>query len=159
MQFYKGMASQSVPVAVIMERRALASRWQSETWQPAGIVPDPGGTAPRVLFEDDASTRVLYPGFVVELHRDEAEGYYLNLTTATPYVFVMWRIEESRAVPKIVTASYNEASRMMDGGEQVDGVPMPPDLEAWISAFVTEHYKPEPKRRIRPPSFKGARRG
>jgi hypothetical protein len=153
------MAAPSVPIAVIMERRALASRWQSEKWQPVGIVPDPGGDEPRVLLEEEACTRVLYPGFVIELHRDEAEGYFLNLSTATPYVFVMWRIDEGRAAPKLVTVSYNEASRMMDGGEQVDGVFMPRDLQAWVSAFVAEHYKPEPKKRIRPPSFKGAQRG
>ncbi len=132
-----------------MERRALASRWQAEQWQPVGVVPDPGGRAPRVLFEDETRQRTLYPGFVIELHRDEAEGYYLNLTAATPFVFVMWRIEESVAVPKVVTVSYHEAGRMMDGGEQVDGVPLPADLGAWVAEFATEHYKPEPKQRIR----------
>lgn len=142
-----------------MERRPLANRWQTEKWQPVGVVPDPGGDAPRVLVVDAACTRILYPGFAIELHRDEAEGYFLNITTATPYVFVMWRTEESGAVPKIVTVSYNEAGRMMDGGEQVDGIAMPADIQQWVSAFVAEHYKPEPKKRIRPPSFKGAQRG
>jgi hypothetical protein len=143
-----------------MERRALANRWQSETWRPIGVVPDPGGDLPRVLTEDADCTRTLYPGFEITLHRDEAEGYFLNITTATPFVFVMWRMEEGRAVPKVVTVSYNEAGRMMDGGEQVDGVTMPSDMQAWLSAYVAEHYKPEPKRqRIRPPSFKGAQRG
>jgi hypothetical protein len=52
-----------------------------------------------------------------------------------------------------VTASYDEASRWMDGGAQVDPVPMPPPLVAWVSAFVAEHYKPEPKKRLRPRSF------
>ncbi len=142
-----------------MERRALANRWQSEQWAPLGVVPDPGGEGPRVLVEDSTRKGILYPGFVIELHRDQAEGYYLNLSTATPFVFVMWRMEESAAVPKVVTVSYHEAGRMMDGGEQVDGVALPGDLEAWVSAFVTEHYKPEPKQRSRPPSFQGARRG
>src|SRR5262252_2348107 len=150
------MAPLSIAVAVIMERRTLANRWQSESWQPIGVVPDSGNDAPRVLLEDDACTRILYPGFAIELHRDEAEGYYLNLSTETPYIFVMWRMEDARAVPKVVTVSYNEAGRMMDGGEQVDGVAMPPDLVGWVGEFASTHYKPEPKKRIRPPSFKGA---
>jgi len=141
-----------------MERRALANRWQSESWTPVGVIPDPGDGVPRVLFEDDACTRVLHPGFALELHRDEAEGYYLNLSSPNPYVFVMWRMEDGHGVPKIVTVSYNEASRMMDGGEQVEGVPLPPDLADWVGGFVALHYKPEPKKRARPPSFKGADR-
>jgi hypothetical protein len=153
------MAAPSLQVAVIMERRSLSNRWQTETWQPIGIVPDPGGDTSRVLHEDEACTRILYPGFAIELHRDEAEGYFLNITTATPYIFVMWREIEGRVVPQIVTVSYNEAGRMMDGGEQVDGVAMPTDMQAWVSAYVSEHYKPAPTKRIRPPSFKGAKRG
>ena len=152
------MPPPSVPVAVIMERRPVASRWQSEKWEPTGIVPEDGGAAPRLLTEDSEHARWLHTGFAIELHRDQAEGYYLNLTTPTPYVFVMWRMEDGLAVPKVVTVSYQEAGQMMDGGEQVDGVPMPPELIAWVDEFVRAHYRPEPKKKIRPPSFKGARR-
>lgn len=152
------MPAPSVPVAVIMERRALANRWQSEQWAPVEVVPDPGEAAPRLILEDSERARWLHPGFAIELYRDQAEGYYLNLTCATPYVFVMWRMADRAAVPQIVTVSYQEAGAMMDGGEQVDGVPMPPPLIAWVDEFVRAHYKPEPKKKIRPPSFKGARR-
>jgi len=56
-----------------------------------------------------------------------------------------------------VTVSYNEAARMMDGGARVDGVPMPAEWIPWLEHYVQKHYKPEPKKkRIRPPSFKGA---
>jgi hypothetical protein len=141
-----------------MERRRLANRWQSEQWEPIEVVPDPGEAEPRLLMQDGGRARWLYPGFTIELHRDEAEGYFLNLTGATPYVFVMWRMADGTAVPQVVTVSYHEAGRMMDGGEQVDGVPMPRELMAWVDEFVRVHYKPEPKKKIRPPSFKGARR-
>jgi hypothetical protein len=142
-----------------MERRKLANRWQSEHWAPVEVLPDAGEVAPRLVLEDSDRARWLHPGFAIELHRDEAEGYYLNLTTATPYVFVSWRMEDGRAVPASVTVSYHEASRMMDGGAQVDGVPMPAAVIAWVDEFVRAHYRPEPKRpKIRPPSFNGAKR-
>ena len=156
---YIRASPQSVRVAVVMERRALANRWQSETWQPVAVVPDePDAAAPRVILEDAGRVHWLHPGFEVVLHRDEAEGYYLNLTTSQPYMFVMWRMEDDRAVPKIVTPSYHEAARMMDGGAEVDGVPLPAELAAWLAAYVDENYRPEQKKRARPPSFKGARR-
>ena len=157
----KPMPAPSLPVAVIMERRAVASRWQSERWAPVDVVPDEGGPrAPRLLEEDSAHARWLHPGFALELHRDEADGYYLNMTTETPYVFVNWRMVDDLAVPKIVTVSYHEAGRMMDGGELVDGVPLPPALLPWVDEFVRAHYRPEQKKgKIKPPSFKGAKRG
>ena len=49
----------------------------------------------------------------------------------------------------VVTLSYNEAARMMDGGEQVDSVALPVPLHAMLLPFVETHYKPEPKRKVR----------
>ena len=149
---------QSVRLAVVMERRALASRWQSETWQPVAVVPDRAAGGPRVIAAEAERTQWLHPGFEVVLHRREAEGYYLNLTADRPYMFVMWRMDGARGVPEIVTPSYDEAARMMDGGAQVDGVPLPAALVSWLAAYVDANYRPEPKKRVRPPSFKGARR-
>ena len=142
-----------------MERRALANRWQAQTWEAIGIIPGPGDAPPRVLLQDNAHTQWLHGGFELKLYRDEAENYYLNLSAAQPCVFIAWRMEDEMAVPKFVTVSYGEAARLMDASEQVDSVPMPRDMCDWLGAFVNEHYKPEPKRRSRPPSFKGANRG
>jgi hypothetical protein len=75
------------------------------------------------------------------------------VTAAAPSIFVLWRLANDRAVPHYLTASYDEASRWMDGGAQVDPVPVPAPLLAWIAGFVAEHYRPEPKKRLRPRSF------
>ena len=147
-------------IAVIMGRRALANRWQSHALEAIGIIPDPGDAATaRVLRQDVASVQWLHGGFELVLHRDEAENYYLNLSATQACVFVIWRMEEDLAVPKFVTLSYGEAARFMDANEQVDTTPMPGDMRDWLGEFVAAHYKPEPKRRSRPPSFKGAKRG
>jgi hypothetical protein len=37
-------------------------------------------------------------------------------------------------------------------------VPLPAELAAWLAEYVDANYRPEPKKRARPPSFKGARR-
>ena len=155
------MAYPSLAVAVVMERARLANRWQSEKWEPIGVLPDTqeNGSAPRLLREDAECAQWLHPGFALELFHDEAEGYYLNLASPQPYVFVSWLEESGEGLPKMVTVSYNEAARMMDGGARVDGVPMPAEWIPWLEEYVRKHYRPEPKKnRIRPPSFKGARR-
>ena len=149
---------------VVMQKRMVANRWQRESWQAVAIVPDPSGEAAelRQLVLGPDVQQWLHTGFIIELFRDEAENYYLNVSADVPCVFVMWRqgdAENGMAVPKAVTMSYGEAARMMDAGEQVDNVPMPPELREWLEGFVREYYRPEPRKRISPPSFKGARRG
>ena len=51
--------------------------------------------------------------------------------------------------PVLATVSYNEAARMMDAGEQVDAVALPVPILTWMQPFVAEHYKPEPRRKVR----------
>jgi hypothetical protein len=139
-------------VAVIMQRRSIDNRWQSEVWEPLGVLPDTVEPAHKIV-ERPGMTQWLYPGFEIALNRTEAEGYFHNVSTADPRVFVLWRMDERGAVPHYVTVSYDEASRWMDGGEHVDSVPMPAELQAWVREFVAQNYRPEPKKRIKPQSF------
>ena len=142
-------------VAVIMQRRALASRWQSEAWEPVGVLPDyDGEPGARVIVQEADTTQWLYPGLDIELRRDEADGYYMNVSTDQPSVFILWRMEAALAVPQFVTVSYAEAGRWMDAGERVDLVPMPREMYAWVGGYVERNYKPEPKKKRRPQSFR-----
>ena len=148
----------AVCVAVVMEREANPNQWEAWRHRLVDVVPheDAFGTAPRVLRDDGRVQRTLYPNFTLELFRDEAEGYYLNLTSGAPVWFVMWRIDDedpSRAWPETVSLSYNEAGRWLDAQERVDNLPLAPELVAWLQAWTDEHYRPEPKQRRRPQSF------
>jgi hypothetical protein len=143
-------------LAVILERESVEGRWESQRWQLVGVIPDVGGE-PRTILEDERTLQRLYPGFVVTLFPDEAEGYYLNASSEAPSVFVSLRIDEDGGdpYPFQTTVSYNEAARWMDGGEKVDRVVMWPELAAWMGQWVEDNYRPEPKRRQRPQSFEG----
>ena len=148
------MESMKKRVAVIMQRRAVQNRWQSEVWEALGVLADydaPGEA--RVIVEQAGATQWLYPGFEMVLHRSESEGYYHNVSTQEPRVFVMWRMDGEDGLPLHVTASRDEASRWLDGGHSVDGVPMPPEIYAWVGDYVEKNYRPEPKKRIKPRSF------
>jgi hypothetical protein len=142
------------PLAVVMQRRPSASRWQSEAWEPVSVLAGyEGGGGPRLLVDRGGVQQWLHPGFALELHRDEAEGYYLNVSTREPRVFVMWRMDGERGLPLDVTASYDEGARWLDGGASVEAVPMPAEIFAWVGEWVERNYRPEPKKRIRPRSF------
>ena len=149
----------SFPVAVVIERHHQPNVWQDWGFRLSEVVLDEGGfgSGPRTLRDDGRQAQILHPGLVVTLHRDEAEGYYLNLTSGAPVWFVMWRVDDdepSRAWPELVTLSYNEAGRLLDAQERVDNLPLPDEVCALLQAFVDEHYRPEVKQRRRPQSFK-----
>ena len=146
-------------VAVLMERRKQPSQWEDWRFRLLDVLIDDGrfGTGPRTLRDDGGTAQVLFPGFELKLFRDEAEGYYLNLSSGAPVWFVMWRTDEadpSLALPQLVTLSYHEAGRLLDAQERVDNVPLPADVVAWLQAYAEEHYRPEPKQRRRPASFR-----
>jgi len=148
-------------LAVVMQRRALHNRWESVVWEPWSVLEsgEPPGP-PRLLVEQPEFAQWLHPGFDLTIHRDEVEGYYLNVSSDSPRVFVLWRMEEenvdmdsARAVPLQVTASTEEGGRWLDGGHSVEGVAMPPAVFGWIGEYVENNYRPEPKKRIKPRSF------
>ena len=152
-------ANTRLQVAVLIEEQRQPNAWEAWRFRVDDVVPDDGqfGPAPRVLRDDGRNLLRLHPGFEVSLHRDEAEGYYLNLSSGAPVWFVMWRSDDadpSRAWPELVTLSYNEAGRMLDAQERVDNVPLGAGAIEWLQAYTDAHYRPEPKRRSRAPSFR-----
>ena len=143
-------------IAVILERETVESRWESHRWTLVGAVPDVGGE-PRTIMEHATAMQRLYPGLELTLFDDEAEGYFLNVSSEAPSVFVSVRTDEATGdlYPFQATLSYNEAARWMDGGEKVERVVAWMELAAWMGEWVEANYRPEPKKRQRPKSFEG----
>lgn len=138
-------------VAVVMQRTPLANRWADAQWEACGVVEDTDAeSAPRVLVERDGLRQILHPGYDIVLQRHEAEGYYLNVTSPAPKVFVLWRMsDDGEPRPELLTVSYHEGARWADSGEQVDGVALPRALLPWIAEFAARHYEPEPPKQKR----------
>lgn len=173
--------------AVLMRKQFVDNPWISYRWAPQEVLPDfgqfnnasadEGKIIGQFLGRDDQGESWLFTGYELNLFPDEGEGYYLNLSAAQPCWFVMWRLEEDLeryidpqsielakseltiAVPHRICVSYNEAGRLLDGGESVDNIPLSEEHASWLQEYVNEHYRPEPKKRHRPESFKGANRG
>jgi hypothetical protein len=149
----------TVLVAVQIERQKQPNRWEDWRFRVTDVMLDDGrfGPAPRALRDDGKIASFLHPGLTAALHRDEAEGYYLNLSSGAPVWFVMWRIDACDppvARPEFVTLSYHEAARQLDAQERVDNVPLQPQVRAWLQDYADRHYRPEPRQRRRPASFR-----
>lgn len=170
-----------IEVDVVMRREPVQgpmARWQPWRWVLADVMLHAAPEEAALLEPDEAhapqavepiaagsvaegSQHWLHPRFRVELFRDDAEGYFLNLSSPLPCFWVMWRAEgealvegEPMAVPLIVTLSYHDAGRWLDAQERVDQVAAPPEVVDWLRAFVDATYVPEPKKRQRPQSFR-----
>jgi Protein of unknown function (DUF3305) len=165
----------SLEVSVIMRREPIVgamSRWQSHRWVLDGVVLDGEGTANNaskpvpepvstLLEKNDSTECWIHKGYIAKLYADDVEGYYLNATTDAPCWFVLWRMEEEAGItdepiakPEMVSLSYHDAGRWLDAQETVEQVPLPPEVVAWLQAFVDQHHVVETKKRKRPESFK-----
>ena len=140
--------------SVAFRKRAVNSRWADFEWDTASIsVCDNAQSTPNGPLEltvnDELQWR--WDGERIELHPSEGEGYWLNLNSPQPCIFVMWRLEEGDAVPRpvVVTVSYNEAGRMLDAGDHVDNVPMPEAMKALLATYTAANYKPEPRKKVK----------
>ncbi len=143
------------PVEVVFRKRPVASRWADFEWEPVEAIMSQ--IAPPLRCETEVRDECTYWrwfGALMDLHPSEGEGYWLNLTSDAPCVFVMWRIDDDAGdgavpIPAVVTASYNEAGRMLDAGDRVDRVPMPEPMQGALAEYTMKFYTPEKRRKVR----------
>src|SRR5215471_16030266 len=155
----KAMSTLRFPVSIVIERAPIANRWVSEQWRISAVEPETIESAPSFCrLEDRAGVaRWRCSGFAIELTRSESEGYFLNITAPEPKAFVLCRMDEPEPASDpelklrahVITVSYNEGARFLDGGEQVDAVALHPAILEWMRPFVSENYRPEPRRKVR----------
>ena len=171
--------------AVVMRKQKVDNPWIDFRWAATEVLPDYGQFSSshstekimgQFLGRDEQGESWLFTGYELDLYPDDAEGYYLNVSATFPCWFVMWRMEEDFdqyiddqsktlissesgfPIPHRVDVSYNEAAHLIDSGETVDNIPMNDEHASWLQGFVNQHFRPEPKKRHKPASFKGANR-
>ena len=141
-----------------MERKSQPNAWQDWSFRVLEVVPHEAafGTEVRKVFDEGQVSRWLYPGFALELYADECKGYFLNLTSGNPSWFVSYRPvdgDESMVEVTAASVSYIEADRRLFAGEQVESVPLAPELCEWLQSFTNDHFVPEETRKVRAMSF------
>jgi len=138
-----------MPVSVVIERRVSSNPWCDHTWHAVGVLPRFKGARGTLLASGDGWEQYDAGGLDLELFRRETEGYLSNLSQNPPVVFVVLRRSESddglEYEPFLVTACPYEAMSYGAAGEEiVEGVPMPPEILAWVGEFVALHHVDEP---------------
>jgi hypothetical protein len=156
-------ATDTMPVGVVIERRDLDNKWIDHAWQPVAVIPG----APRI---DEWRQMVAGDGWIqyhaatldIEIFAKETEGYRVNLQSTKPAIYVVLRRNvDSGSLHEVevfhVTVCPFEASQYTDMGDDiVEGVPMPPEIAAWLADFIDKHHVDVPfVKRKRVPYFPG----
>lgn len=146
--------SVSLPLGVVLERRALDNPWHSHAWRPVAVIPgaaplDPGGSW-SLLRSGDGWDRFHAGTLKLELFPRETEGYRTNLSQEPPRLFVVLRSQDEADsphdfVPFLVTACPYEAQDYLDSGDDiVEPVAMPDAVIAFVQDYVDRHHVDEP---------------
>ena len=106
------------------------------------------GSRRTPIHEADEEAQYLWSGLPLELHRDEAEAYWYNLTSENPSLFVICHESpDGELTPFRVTADRDLAAVCLESDEQVFAVPLPPELYQSIEQFVVTHFEPQERKK------------
>lgn len=148
------LLNNSFPVSIVMEHRQIENNvWSSEKWDVEAVVA--GGDGAENIPERTISRigtsnkKYIWSNYQINLFKDEAESYYFNIISDTPFVFVVCRDEEDdgELIPFNVSVNYDEAASYMELDEQVFQVPMPAEIYRWVESFVVNNYVPIKKKK------------
>ena len=138
-----------LPVGVVLRCQPGVTRWARWIWRAVAVLPGAGPAEWLEMRRDGEVVEYHAATVEMEVHRKETEGYRVALSNEPPSVYVVLRQTEAEDAPHEVevfrvTASAFEAQDYLDSGEEiVEAVPMPPELIAWLSAFVERHHADE----------------
>jgi hypothetical protein len=138
------MARQTLQVGIVVERRKLNNIWADHAWLPVAALPAVPIASPwTVLDEAPAATRFFAGPAQLEFFSSDTATYRDNLHSGRPSLWVA--LAEADAEPGVavhsVTADPAEGEGMTEsGGWIVEAVPMPPEIQALLAAFVAKHH-------------------
>ncbi|EKS42081.1 MAG TPA: DUF3305 domain-containing protein [Afipia sp.] len=138
------MTEASREVGVVLRRRAIDNPWIDHMWSPVSILETVPATAPWTVLSQEADATLYYAGAAfIDLFSAETANYRDNLVDGSPQIWVALRRQDGGPELELtkVTADPTEGEAMFESGTDVIGtVPMPPDIAAWIAAFVDEFH-------------------
>lgn len=144
----------TVPVAVVLQRAvARESKWGAPQWRVVAVVA--GENLPRhdqavVIHQDADCRRTLHGGLKLHLHTDGGEGYWVNLQSDAPYLFVVCDEVDGdgdELRPAFITANRFEANGYLEAERVVLPAPMPAAVCDLVERYVLSHYRPAAKKK------------
>ncbi len=149
------MATETLVVGVVLERRRVVSKWIDHAWLPVAVLPGaPDLALGTKLGETDTGERFFAGAFPMELHRTDTATYRDNLATGAPRIWVAARMQPGGVMPEVigVTPDPAEGESYTEAGDDiVEHVPMTSEIAGMLADFIAVHHVERPfvKRRRR----------
>ena len=143
----------SFPVAVVLERRINHSKkWVIPSWHIYTIVAGENvdqSYQQVTLPGSEEIHRTFHSGLSLDLYKDGGEGYWYNLLSKEPYLFVICDGEQGdmEITPFFVTANQDEATGYLESDDIVLSAPMPEEIRDMLEQYVVDHYEPQIKKK------------
>jgi hypothetical protein len=138
------MTQSSREVGVVVRRRAIDNPWIDHTWSPVMLLEEAPATPPWSILSSEAGTTLYYAGSaLIDLFSADTANYRDNLMDGEPRVWVALRQQGGGVELELakVTADPTEGEALFESGIEVIGtVPMPPEIAAWVAAFVDQYH-------------------
>ena len=138
------MAQSSREVGVVVRRRAVDNPWIDHMWSPVMLLDEVPDTPPWSLLSSKDGAALYYAGSAfIDLFSPDTANYRDNLMDGEPRVWVALRQQGGGVELELtkVTADPTEGEALFESGSEVIGtVPMPPDIAAWVAAFVDAYH-------------------
>jgi len=138
------MTQSSREVGVVVRRRAVDNPWIDHTWSPVMLLDEAPATPAWSVLSDEGGTTLYYAGSaIIDLFSAETANYRDNLMDGEPRVWVALRQQGGGDELELakVTADPTEGEALFESGIEVIGtVPMPPEIAAWVAAFVDQYH-------------------
>jgi len=136
----------SLPVSVVVERRAAKSPWVEHLWMPVAVLPAPTVASPWTVLRREGDVTAYIAGQAeLELAASDTLGYKANLESGRPVLWVVLRrcLEEPGVELHRVIADAGEAESLISVGSSdiIEPVPMPGPIRETIEAFVAAHHR------------------
>jgi len=131
-------------VGVVLARRSLDNPWVDHVWVAHTLLHPAPDVAAGALLSQDEALRLVYAGpATVELFVSETGNYRDNLASGAPSLWVAARSRSDGGTPEFVrvTADPTEGEAYFESGSDVvAALPMPQELNLWISDFVETYH-------------------
>lgn len=131
-------------VGVIAERQAVDNPWIDHRWRVTAILPAaPDVPAWTCLQRTDTVQRYYAGAADLMLFPRETDTLKYNIEGVAPAVYVFLRSAPGDPGMSLAgaTVCVGEAHAHADtGSDLVEAVPMPPEIHAWVAAFVAAYH-------------------
>lgn len=135
-------------IGVIAERQAVDSPWCDHRWRVTEVLPGAAAAAPWAVLDEEPGRRRYFAGNAeLLLFPLETDTLKHNLEGRQPAVYVFLRTTAAPPGMALLGATVcaGEAQAHVDtGSDLVEAVPMPPEVTAWVAAFVARHHVDRP---------------